>query len=144
VCPEVALRQELDFLSRYLDIEHIRFPHKLSVEMNIDRDTLDARVPNLILQPIVENAIRHGIATKAAPGRIEISAKKSEERLQVRVRDTGPGLPSNGSSREGIGLANTRARLLRMYGLESTLTLANAPGGGLEVTIEIPFVKERA
>jgi two-component system LytT family sensor kinase len=136
--PEVALSREIDFLSRYLEIERIRFPDRLAVDMRIDPDTLDAQVPNLILQPIVENAIRHGIAQKATPGRVEISSCRRSLSLLLRVRDTGPGLGAR-PSREGVGLTNTRARLNQMYGAQSRLSLADAPGGGLEVMIEIPF-----
>jgi signal transduction histidine kinase len=135
---EVTVEREVDFLSRYLEIERIRFPARLTVGMHIEPDTLGAQVPNLILQPIVENAIRHGIAAYAAPGRVDISTSKRDKSLFLSVRDTGPGLKSNGT--EGIGLTNTRARLQRLYGSKSRLSLENAVGGGLEVTIEIPFV----
>ncbi|HYL73533.1 MAG TPA: histidine kinase [Bryobacteraceae bacterium] len=139
---EVRLEREVDFLSRYLEIERVRFP-RLAVSLDIDPGTLDASVPNLILQPIVENAIRHGIAATAAPGRIEIGSARRGESLLLRVRDTGPGLGGNGHSAEGIGLRNTRARLDRMYGDASRLSLDNVAGGGLEVTIEMPFVNRQ-
>ena len=139
---EVTLKREVDFLSRYLEIERIRFPNRLTVRMDVDPATLDARVPNLILQPIVENAIRHGIAATAAPGRVEIGATKQAQSLLLRVRDTGPGLVGNGSSTEGIGLRNTRARLERLYGDTSDVSLENCAGGGLQVTIKIPFTKD--
>jgi sensor histidine kinase YesM len=110
--------------------------------MDIDSQALDTPVPNLILQPIVENALRHGIAPRAAPGRIEISAKRDNGYLRIQVKDNGPGLPaiskSNGRFREGLGLANTRARLAQLYGGGDRLWLANDPGGGLVVTLEIP------
>jgi len=136
---EVALRREVDFLTRYLEIERIRFPHRLTVRMDVDPVALDARVPNLILQPIVENAIRHGIAASAAPGQVEIRATRQNQSLILRVRDTGPGLVQNGNSSEGIGLRNTRARLDRLYGSESDLSFENCASGGLEVKITIPF-----
>jgi two-component system LytT family sensor kinase len=139
---EVTVEREVDFLSRYLEIERIRFPARLTVGMHIEPDTLVAQVPNLILQPIVENAIRHGIAACVAPGRVDISASKRDRSLFLRVRDTGPGLKNNGA--EGIGLTNTRARLQRLYGTKSHLSLENVVGGGLEVTIEIPFVASQA
>jgi two-component system, LytTR family, sensor kinase len=138
---EVTLDSEVDFLMRYLEIERIRFPEKLTVQMEIDPATRDAQVPNLILQPLVENAIRHGIAAKTAPGRIEISSSKNNGALLLRVRDTGPGITA--PPREGIGLANTRARLDRLYGAASHLRLKNATGGGLEASIEIPLVVRR-
>jgi len=162
---EVSLEREVDFVSRYLEIERVRFPKRLAVEIRIDPGTRDALVPNLILQPIVENAIRHGIAAKACAGRVEIHARRRNGSLQLRVRDTGPGLNGanpqalhlvcggrNGRGHDGSGhnggysggyngrgLAITRARLERTYGAASRLSLRNAPGGGLEVEIEIPF-----
>jgi len=138
---EVSLRREIDFLSRYLEIERMRFPQRLAVEFAVDPAMLDARVPNLILQPIVENAIRHGIAAKASPGRLEVGASRRNGSLLLRVRDTGPGLTAPPT--EGIGLANTRERLGRLYGTASRLSLENAPGGGLEVIIEIPLTMGR-
>lgn len=135
---EVSLRREVDFLSRYLEIERIRFAERLAVDMAIDPDALDARVPNLILQPIVENAIRHGVAARSAPGRLEIGASRRNGCLFLRVKDSGPGMKPSPS--EGIGLINTRARLDKLYGRASRLSLENAQDGGLEVTIQIPLV----
>ncbi|MFL6277024.1 MAG: sensor histidine kinase [Blastocatellia bacterium] len=140
---EVPLRQELEFLKSYLDIERIRFKDRLSVEMDIESQTLEARLPNLILQPIVENAIRHGIAPHIAAGRIEIAARRFNGSLQVQITDNGPGLVTNGNNgrilKEGVGLANTQARLQQLYGDDSRLDLANTARGGLSVTLEIPF-----
>jgi two-component system, LytTR family, sensor kinase len=140
---EVPLRQELEFLKSYLDIERIRFKDRLSVEMSIESQTLEARLPNLILQPIVENAIRHGIAPHIAAGRIEIAARRFNGSLQVQITDNGPGLVTNGNNgrilKEGVGLANTQARLQQLYGDDSRLDLANTARGGLSVTLEIPF-----
>ncbi|MCI0485717.1 MAG: histidine kinase [Blastocatellia bacterium] len=139
---EVSLAQELEFLKCYLEIERLRFQDRLTVCLDIDARTLSVRVPNLILQPIVENAIRHGIAPRSCPGRIEIHAKQIDGFLQVRVSDNGPGLPVNGNSRslfkKGLGLANTQARLQQIYGPAHRLDFDNAPAGGLIVTIEIP------
>ena len=138
---EVTLGREVEFLKCYLDIERIRFGRRLTANLDIAPDTLDARVPNLILQPIVENAIRHGIAPRAAPGRIDIRAGRVNGRLEVQIKDDGPGLPSAaaGPVREGVGLANTRARLSQLYGPSHDFRLSNAPEGGLVVTLEIPF-----
>jgi two-component system, LytTR family, sensor kinase len=140
---EVPLHQELEFLKCYLDIEAIRFKDRLSVQMNIEPQTLEARLPNLILQPIVENAIRHGIAPRTDAGRIEIAARRLNGALQVQVIDNGPGLAGNGNNgrilKEGVGLANTQARLQQLYGDESRLDLANTGKGGFSVTLEIPF-----
>jgi two-component system, LytTR family, sensor kinase len=139
---EVSLQKELEFLKCYLEIERVRFRDRLTTRMDIDSQALDTPVPNLILQPIVENALRHGIAPRSAPGRIEISAKRDNGSLRIQVRDNGPGLPAiskpNGRFREGLGLANTRARLAQLYGGSHRLELANDPAGGLVVTLEIP------
>ncbi|HJQ71320.1 MAG TPA: histidine kinase [Blastocatellia bacterium] len=145
---EVSLQEEIEFLRCYLEIERMRFRDRLTVQINIEPDALAARVPNLILQPIVENAIRHGIAPRSKPGRIEISARRQDGLLQVQVTDDGPGLPTNGHSKgilkEGVGLANTQARLQQIYGKTHRLDLSNAPLGGLTVTLEIPFKEEFA
>src|SRR5262249_29158966 len=105
---EVTLEQELEFLRCYLDIELTRFQDRLTVNLDIEPATLEAQTPNLILQPIVENAIRHGIATRIEPGRIEISSARRGGRLRIEVRDDGPGFASNSNGagfREGIGLS---------------------------------------
>lgn len=139
---EVTLRRELEFLKYYLEIEQVRFQDRLVVDVNVESDTLDAKVPNLIMQPIVENAIRHGIAPRAAAGRIEIRANRENGRVQLKVRDNGPGLPSRESAREGIGLSNTRMRLQQVYGERFSFDLKNAPGGGVEVTLNLPYERE--
>lgn len=140
---QVTLQEELEFLRCYLEIERVRFQDRLTVIMSIDDETLEARVPNLILQPIVENAIRHGIVSRIAPGQIEISASLIGEALQLRVKDNGPGLGSVDGARaivkEGLGLANTRARLAQMYGAAHKFDMSDAPEGGLQVTLTIPF-----
>jgi two-component sensor histidine kinase len=138
---EVPLRQELDFLRRYLEIEQTRFADRLDVRVDVEPVTLDARVPNLILQPLVENAIRHGVARSSAAGRIEIAAHRRNGSLLLEVRDDGPGLPEGADrpEREGVGLTNTRARLRQLYGATSHLTLANRREGGLHVTLTLPF-----
>lgn len=138
----VMLKQEMEFVRCYLDIERVRFGPRLSVHFEMASETLDARVPNLILQPIVENAIRHGIAPQPTPGRLDITARRANRKLCLEVRDNGPGLDTSGSGsvyREGLGLANTRARLEQLYGTEYRLELHDAPEGGLVVTMEIPF-----
>lgn len=139
--------QELEFLRCYLDIEHIRFQDRLIVEMEVEPQTLDVMVPNLILQPIVENAIRHGIARQTNSGRITIRAFKENDRLIVQVEDNGPGLRSNhnpnGNLSGGIGLSNTRARLEQFYGEDFGLDIANSAGLGVIVTLDIPLSKQR-
>jgi len=137
---QVSLQRELEFLERYLDIEKIRFADRLQVRMQIAPETLDAAVPNLILQPLVENAIRHGIAPRAAAGVIEITAARHGERLHLQIKDDGPGLPDGAALNNGVGLSNTIARLQRLYGAAQSFALRNAPEGGAVATLEIPFV----
>lgn len=139
---EVPLRQELDFLQRYLAIEQTRFGKRLTVTMDIAPDTLDAQVPNLILQPLVENSIRHGIEPRARPGIIELRAALSANMLELEVRDNGVGIADHRESDEGIGLSNTRARLQQLYGTEHRFELGNADGGGATVKLTIPLRKE--
>jgi two-component system LytT family sensor kinase len=136
---EVRLQQELEFLDGYLEIQQARFGGRLAVAMDIDSAALDVRVPNLILQPLVENAIRHGIAPRASGGALEISARRTDGRLRLAVRDDGPGLPAGGERlRLGVGLSNTRARLRAHFGEDHAFELANDPRGGLRVTLSIP------
>lgn len=142
--PEVTLKQELEFLDNYLTIQQIRFGDRLKVEVNVDPGVLDAKVPNLLLQPIVENAVVHGIAPYTAQGRVEISAERRGPKLLLQVRDNGPGLADGEELIEGIGLRNTRERLQRMYGEFQRLEVENAPAGGLLVSIELPCRQEGA
>jgi LytS/YehU family sensor histidine kinase len=143
---EVTLQQEIEFLACYLEIERIRFQDRLVTHLNVAHQTLDAKVPNLILQPIVENAIRHGIAPRSTKGLIEIEAERLNGTLRIQIRDNGPGLPLHRTSNElfqkGVGLANTETRLERMYGSDHVFQFDNSPSGGLVVTLEIPFHKE--
>jgi LytS/YehU family sensor histidine kinase len=139
---EVSLKEELEFLQKYLEIEQTRFHDRLTVELDVDPASLDARLPNLLLQPLVENAIKHGVSARPGAGRIEISARRENGTLNLRVRDDGNGLPAYSKpdcSRSGVGLANTRARLVQLYGPAQRFELANAEGGGCEVTISIPY-----
>jgi len=145
---EVPLTEELDFLDRYLEIEQARFSDRLKIEKTIDPETRTAMVPYLILQPLVENAIRHGIEPREELGLISIRASRSNGLLTLSVRDNGAGLPpasgnGNGNGgRQGIGLANTRSRLRHLYGQEGRLELASASEGGLEARIELPYRTE--
>jgi two-component system, LytTR family, sensor kinase len=135
---EAPLQEELDFIERYLAIEQARFHDRLTVRMRIAPDTLTAAVPSLILQPLVENAVRHGIARRAAAGLIEITAAREADRVRLQVCDDGPGLPEDFAAEdEGVGLRNTRARLARLYGDEHGIALRN--GAGLTVELVIPF-----
>lgn len=138
---EVALRQELKFLRGYLEIEQTRFQDRLNIRFEIEPATLAASVPNLLLQPLVENAIRHGIAKLPRGGLIEIRATRHDRELNLEVRDNGPGLPTTSpdSLPAGVGLSNTRARLRQLYGPQHRFELLNAPGGGLLVRLVLPF-----
>ncbi len=141
---EVPLKEELDFIDPYLEIEKARLGDRLNVNMSIDPAAMSAQVPNLILQPLVENAIRHGIATRAEPGRIDIEARRDNGRLHLAVTDDGPGLKSPSPTSQGIGLANTQARLEKLYGAEQCFELSNGPGRGFRVGITIPFRESSA
>jgi two-component system LytT family sensor kinase len=137
---EVTLREELDFLELYLDIEQMRFSDRLAVEMKIEPDTLEALLPNLILQPLAENAIRHGIAARVSAGTVGISARVQNGILQINVYDDGPGLPSAAATNgHGIGLRNTRDRLERLYGPEHVFSVRNREPRGVLVTLSIPL-----
>jgi signal transduction histidine kinase len=136
----VPLHEELEFLQKYLEIEQTRFQDRLTVEFDIDPDTLDAAVPRLILQPLVENAIKHGVAPRTAPGRIAIVSCLEADRLCLQVRDNGVGLSSAARAGEhhGVGLSNTRDRLECLYGVSQQLDLVES-GDGLTVQIHLPF-----
>lgn len=138
---EIPLKQELEFLEKYLEIELTRFHDRLQVEMQIEPETLDASVPNMILQPLVENAIKHGIAPRATGGQIDIGAVKQNGHLSLTVRDNGVGVPNVEGQEliEGVGLSNTRRRLKHLYGDQHSFTLNNGGDSGLSVSLVIPF-----
>jgi LytS/YehU family sensor histidine kinase len=136
---EVPLRRELEFLTPYLGIEQARLGPRLTVRLDVDDDFLDARVPYLILQPLVENAIRHGLAPRTGAGRLLIQARRDNGRLVLEVADDGVGVRLGRDFKEGIGLSNTRARLQALYGDEQSLALRPAVGGGLVVTATLPY-----
>ncbi len=138
---EVPLREELEFIEPYLEIEKARFGPRLSVHVSVDPETINGLVPNMILQPLVENAIRHGIAPRQEPGLVEISAHRDDGRLKLRVRDNGAGISTATKSKSsgGLGLANTRARLQQLYGLEHDFELSNGSHPGFEVAVSIPY-----
>lgn len=139
--PEVSLKEELEFLQKYLEIEKTRFHDRLTVDFRVAPDTLDACLPSMILQPLIENAVRHGIANNPGAGKISVSSERIDEMLEVVISDNGGGIAveNDGKMREGIGLSNTRARLGQLYGKRQNLILQNAIGGGLEVIMQIPF-----
>jgi two-component system LytT family sensor kinase len=134
---EVPLRDELAFLQRYIEIMEIRFQGRLRVETEIEEETLDALVPNLVLQPIVENALEHGAARASGEGRISIAAHRDGVQLVLIVRDNGPGVATGGSA--GVGLANTRERLAQLYGEDAEIVLSSPAGGGAVAEIVMPF-----
>jgi two-component system LytT family sensor kinase len=138
---EVSLQQELMFLQKYIDIQQTRFRDRLQVETAIDPGTLDTLVPNLILQPLVENAIRHGIGPRRTPGLIRISAWRDHDDVWMEIRDNGVGFNRGRGSapREGVGLRNTRGRLQQLYNEDHAMVLEDAPGGGCIVKIRVPF-----
>jgi sensor histidine kinase YesM len=135
---EVPLRQELEFVLSYLEIEQARLGPRLRFQLDVEEGAAEALVPTFLLQPLVENAIRHGVAARPLGGRVEVRARREASRLSLEVRDTGPG-PAPGEPAEGVGLSNTRARLGRLYGEEYQFELAGGPGGGAVVRVVIPF-----
>ena len=136
---EVTLRQEMDFLERYIDIQKARFSDRLDVRIAIEPAAMEARIPNLLLQPLVENAIVHGIAPKSGPGRVDVVGRVADGKLHLEVRDDGPGLaPGVNGMKEGIGLSNTRERIAKIYGAQGQLSLRSEPGRGVCVQIVLP------
>jgi two-component system, LytTR family, sensor kinase len=140
---EVPLKQELDFLSKYLEIEQSRFRDRLTVVFDVQPDTLDALVPNLVLQPLVENSIKHGIAPRPTPGQIEIRSRRTGSLLELEVKDNGLGLSAARLTdfNRGVGLTNTRSRLQHLYGSSYRFEFRQPSGGGLSVLVAIPLVE---
>jgi two-component sensor histidine kinase len=140
---EVPLKEELEFLELYLDIQQMRFSDRLQIEMLIEPETLDALVPNLILQPLVENAIRHGTSRRAASGTVGVIARRDNGSLRIQIYDDGPGLKRDDGTKpvEGVGLSNTRARLTQLYGERQKFVLSERESGGVEAILVIPFVR---
>lgn len=137
---ELPLEQELEFIRHYLDIERIRFGEKLQLQFTVDPATLPARVPNLVLQPLVENAIKHGISRRTEPGTVSVGAQLAGSRLELVVENDGAnGAAVASSVPGGIGLTNTRRRLERVYGADFRLDLLRRPDGGMRVQLNIPF-----
>jgi len=134
---EVPLSDELDFLEDYLEIQSIRFQGDLDTIIDVPSELRDAQVPNLLLQPVVENAIKHGASQVRGVGRIEIRGRREGDRLVLTVEDNGPGLPA--AQEDGFGLRNVRARLEGLYGDEQALRLSSMSGEGTRATLEIPY-----
>lgn len=134
---DVSLADELDVVRRYLAVEQIRFGDRLRVDFEVDGDALQARVPPLVLQPLVENAIRHGISPRPEGGRLSIRASRLDGRLRMTVEDDGAGMPAD--ARTGVGLSNTADRLRLKYGEDHQLALERASPTGLRVRIDVPY-----
>jgi signal transduction histidine kinase len=135
-----TLNRELEFVNGYLEIEKVRFGERMSVHLDISPETLDAQVPHLLLQPLVENAVQHGIAKLPCKGEISISSRQSGNSLCLTISDNGPGYSGDGSiSNTGLGISASRERLRTLYGGDQSLTFRIPPSGGTEVTIRIPF-----
>ena len=142
---EIPLEKELEYLARYLEIERVRFHDRLTIETEVAEDAAHALVPTFILQPLVENAVRHGISRSTEAGIIRVIARRApDDRLVLTVWDSGVGFAAReGGVREGVGMKNTRARLEQLYGSRASLGWENVPGGGARVTVTMPFVTQR-
>jgi two-component system, LytTR family, sensor kinase len=140
----VPLREEVDFVRDYLDIEKVRFPDRLQVIFDVPSDLLEAPVPSLVLQPLAENAIRHGIAPRSAPGHVTVKAREAGEILVMTVEDDGVGWGHLGPVEEGHGLRLTRERLRALYGQEASLEIALRPEGGTRATLKVPLLQGTA
>ncbi len=138
---EVTLAEEIRFVRGYLEIEQARFEDRLRVSWDIEPGVHSARVPHLILQPLVENAIQHGIAPRASGGHVEIAARRRDGTLELIVRDDGVGIVGP-TTVSGVGLSNTRARLRQLYGPQCALHVDGQPGG-VEVSVRLPFRSDK-
>ena len=136
----VPLRQEADFLRVYMDIEQVRFQDRLQVVWDLAPDTLEGAVPTLLWQPVLENAIRHGVTPLAGGGRIVITSRREAEDLVLEIRDNGQGLPPGGAPRQGVGLRNVRERVEQLYGPRARFVLSPAADGGTAATLRLPFI----
>jgi two-component system, LytTR family, sensor kinase len=134
---EIPLGEELELLERYLGIMRVRFRDRLTVQVDAGAEARQALVPAFLLQPLVENALRHGISAKPGPGRVDVRATRDDGRLRITVTDDGPGLA--GRAGEGVGLTNTRERLAQLYGDAQELRLERSPDGGAQVLVSLPW-----
>jgi two-component system, LytTR family, sensor kinase len=141
---EVPLWRELDFLRLYLSIQQVRFEDRLRVRIDAGQEVSDALVPHMVLQPIVENAVRHGLGQSEEPVLIRVSILRDNGRLVLSVEDDGPGCPDPVFNEKGIGLTNTRNRLKRLYGAEATFLAENRAPRGVQVTMTLPYRAEPA
>jgi LytS/YehU family sensor histidine kinase len=141
---EIPLHQEIDFIRRYLEIERLRFGDKLQVEFAVEPTVLEALVPNIVLQPLVENAVKHGISLRTNPGLVRVAASRQADRLCIEIMDEGadaavPGPADAARKKPGIGLANTRAQLDKLYGENYGLEIRKQPGASTIVTLDLPW-----
>ena len=140
---QVPLGEELEFTQKYLDIQKARFAERLQFSVDVPQELLPAQIPSLILQPMVENAVKHGIARRVQGGAIRITASRSNGTLTVRVYNDGPSLPAGWeASQSGIGILNVRTRLQNLYGDQFELSMRNKQPGGVEATVSVPFVSQ--
>jgi LytS/YehU family sensor histidine kinase len=135
---EVTLKEELDFLEKYVEIQKTLMRDRLRVRLNVEPETLDASVPNMLLQPLVENAIKHGISPRAEGGKIEVYARRMDGKLYVEIADDGLGMHEQQDG-NGVGLVNTQERLKHLYGHAHTFNLSSFPGRGVTIRISLPF-----
>ncbi len=133
-----TLARELEFIERYLAIQKMRFADKLQIKLDVPAEALDAQVPSLILQPLVENAVKHGIAAKTKPGLVYIGARQINGNLEVSIADDGPGLAPDWQNGNGRGLQNTRERLAALYGESGNMQVENGVSGGVTITMKLP------
>ena len=137
---EVSLKEEVEFLEKYVEIQRTLMRERLTVRLNVDPETLDASVPNMLLQPLVENAIKHGISPRPEGGGIDIYARRLDGKLHLEVADNGLGMSeARGGAKDGVGLINTRERLKHLYGEAHAFSLSSVPGRGVTARIVIPF-----
>jgi len=136
----VPLRQEVDVLRVYAEIEQVRFQDRLQMVWDLEPDTLDAAVPTLLWQPVLENAIRHGVTPLPGRGRIVIASRREGEELVLEIRDNGQGLPPGGVPRQGVGLRNVRERVAQLYGRRAEFSLTSPLGGGTLAALRLPFI----
>jgi signal transduction histidine kinase len=137
---EISLAREMEWMEGYVELQQVRFDERLRVELSAAPETLGARVPPLILQPLVENAIRHAVEPRPEGGRVEVKAEREGEWLRLTVGDDGPGPGASAAGGTGIGLRNTRERLQALYGDRQEVVLRHAEGGGAEALLRIPFL----
>ncbi len=137
--PEISVAEELEFVRRYLEIEQVRFGDRLRVAIEAPADAMQGLVPTLVLQPLVENAVKHGVLRREQGGSVRVTIAKNNGALQICVADDGPGLPEGAAVARAVGLSNTAARLAELYGDQSSFSLDSSPNGGVTAMMEIPF-----